>query len=109
MANIDAIVAAINTVDNRFILHFNPEFTSVNPGSAENQIGIYAFDKTICVNYKSTFPAQMQVFDLLGKKIIDRNLSPNQLNTTVMNHEKGYYIVKVVSDGMIKTQKVFIK
>jgi hypothetical protein len=97
------------TTNNRFILHFNPDFTDVDSEVATNQIGIYAFDKTVCVNYQMAAPAQMHVFDLLGKEVINQNLSPNQLNTVAMNHEKGYYIVKVVSDGTIKTQKVFIK
>jgi len=97
------------TTDDRFILHFNPDFTDVDSQVAAEQIGIYAFDKTICVNYKMEVPAQIRVFDLLGKEVINQNLSPNQLNTIAMNHEKGYYIVKVVSSRTIKTQKVFIK
>ena len=97
------------TSEDRFILHFNPGITEINPESATNQIGIYSFDNTICVNYQMAAPAMIHVFDLLGKEVLVQNLSPNQLNTFVMNHDKGYYIVKIVSDGTNQTQKVFIK
>jgi len=96
------------TDEERFILHFNPEFTGVNPESIESQFSIYAFDHTIYVNYQFSTSAQIQVYDLLGKEIMTANLNPDQLNKFTVNQEKGYYIVKVISDGMIKTQKVFI-
>ena len=96
------------TDDERFILHFNPEFTGVNPESIANQISIYAFDQTIYINYQFSTAAQIQMYDLLGKEIMTASLNPDQLNKFIVNQEKGYYIVKVISDGMIKTQKVFI-
>jgi hypothetical protein len=96
------------TDEGRFILHFNPETTGINPLNSNNSISIYSFDKTICINYQHSIPATMHVYDLLGKEILQSNVASNQLNKFNIDSDKGYYIVKVISNGELKTQKVFI-
>lgn len=94
--------------DERFILHFNPETTGINSGDQQSQISIYSFDKTVCINYQNSTPATYHIYDLLGKEILQGQIAPDQLNKFRINKDKGYYIVKVITNGELKTQKVFI-
>ncbi len=94
--------------ESRFVLHFNPEFTDINTSSYTDDIHIYAFDKSVFVNYQLQDQSDIMVYDISGR-LITSEKGQEGLNEITVKAEKGYYFVKVVSSSNIKTQKVFIK
>ena len=94
--------------ESRFVLHFNPEFVGANSPEIHDLVSIYSFDKTIFINYQMDTKGDVSVYDLMGKEIISENLVPGELNKFDINNEKGYYIVKVISEKTFQTSKVFI-
>ena len=94
--------------ESRFALHFNPEFVGENSTEINNLVSIYSFDNTIFINYQPKIKGNVTIYNIMGKEIISKSLVPDELNRFDIFKEKGYYIVKVVSEKTIKTKKVFI-
>jgi hypothetical protein len=94
--------------ESRFVLHFNPEFTDIDLNSSLNEVNIYAFNKTVFVNYELLSSGELKVYDISGR-LIANEIVQTGLNEINLQVENGYYFVKVVSTTGIKTQKVFIK
>lgn len=100
-------------VANRFLLHF--ELTSVgieDDMQDEASFNIYSSNKTINVQPTNNSVAQnarVYVFDLMGREIINQPLEYYGLTKLTVNLSNAYAIVKVVNDGSVKTEKVFIK
>lgn len=53
--------------------------------------------------------AQVEIHDVLGKKIISKNINALNSNVNVANWNRGVYLVKVNADGMGQTTKRFLK
>jgi hypothetical protein len=94
--------------ESRFVLHFNPEFTDIDLNSSSNDINIYAYAKTVVVNYQLQNPGDIIVYDISGR-IMANGFAQQGLNETKLQVESGYYFVKVISSSTIKTQKVFLR
>ncbi len=98
--------------NDRFVLHFasvnEPVYKDLADTDNEYFINIYSANKDIYVNYTKDTPARVYVYDMLGKPVLKEHLSPVQLNKFPINGNKGYYIVKVISDELIRSEKVFI-
>ena len=94
--------------DTRFLLHFTGTINDV-PEKNTNPINIYSSQKTIFINSPTSLHnAQVKVYNLLGQQICTRPLSDQKLNKITVNAVDGYYVVKVLSDNMVKTAKVHI-
>ena len=71
-------------------------------------VNIYSSGKDVYVKYMMETPAILVIYDMLGKPVLKEHLSSVQLNKFPVNGNKGYYIVKVISDDLIRSEKVFI-
>jgi hypothetical protein len=95
---------------NRFLLHFGhaetPPFVAGN--SSENLV-VYSFEKTIVLNAKQPFSGKVEVYDMLGRKIISNVVNEITYQEYLVNKQTGYYIVKVINELTVVTEKVFIK
>jgi len=94
--------------ESRFVLYFNPDITDGDWNSSSNDINIYAFDKTVFVNYGLSSPGELKVYDISGRLIANENVQTG-LNETTLHVEKGYYIVKIISPETIKSQKIRVQ
>ncbi len=107
-----SFITDAGTISNRFVLHFNNSQLNIYDNPLEDssfvEIVIYSCEKYIYVNYQDNTPARVFVFDMLGKEIFSKSLAGFQMNRLPVNEKRGYYIVKVVSEKTIKTEKVFI-
>jgi hypothetical protein len=90
----------------RFIVHFAETQGIGDPGTAEVN-SIYAFDKTVYVNFNGT-RGEISIYNILGQEI-SRSSASNGLNTLSVPQGNAVYIVKVVSDNVNVTKKVFVK
>ena len=98
--------AATNDNANRFVLHFA---TAVGVNEIGNSNGsIYAYDNNIYINAGEQIK-QINVYNTLGQLVKTLN-NVNGLQKINMNgNATGYYIVKVVSDKNVYSEKVFVK
>lgn len=91
---------------NRFVLHFA---TAVGVNEIGNSNGsIYAYDNSIYVNANEQIK-QISVYNAMGQLVKTLN-NVNGLQKINMNgNATGYYIVRVVSDKNVYSEKVLIK
>ncbi len=99
------------TYNDRFVLHFvySNEPVYKNDSDTDDEIvNIYSSGKDVYVSYMQDTPATVMVYDMLGKPVLKEPLSPVHLNKFPIYGNKGYYIVKVISEELIRSEKVFI-
>jgi len=61
----------------------------------------------LTINTFSNADKKIQIFDILGKRIISTNLRGNELNVSKLN--SGIYILKILEEGKTATRKLVIK
>ena len=61
----------------------------------------------VTIQTSSSNTKEVEVFDILGKKVIDVSLNSNNLD--VSNLDSGIYLVKVAVDNQTKIQRLVIK
>lgn len=94
--------------EHRFDITFSP--VGVNDTKHNiNYAKIYAVGKTVFVNTPFQIQGSVIIYDLLGREIVKQEIESNTLNKIQVNTLQGYYLVKVVSDQVSATEKVFIR
>lgn len=95
---------------NRFVLHFYNPFFGVEDKSLSG-VQIYSFDQYVYVRNleKGTTKGEIQIFDLLGRKVFGGNLKDTELNKFLPGVNSGYYLVRVVTPDNAYSQKVYLK
>jgi hypothetical protein len=89
---------------NRFVLHFG--VVSVEDNMA-NSTNIYSVDKEVYVAVTEFTKGHISIFNTMGQEVVTAPIN-NTVNKISLN-KTGYYIVKVMSDNNVATEKVFIK
>ena len=95
-----------NTGDDeaRFIVHFTP----LGVDEPENgTVNIYSYSNNIYVNVPENVKGDIVVYNVMGQEIARKAI--NTALNTIMIQESANYIVKVISNDNIITQKVFVK
>ncbi len=97
----------------RFLLHFTYSPNGIGEGIAQiSNINIYSSGKDIYVNSTDgTFNSEgtIYVYDLMGREIAQQAFRSGELVKLTVNMRNAYAVVKVVKEGFVKTEKVFIK
>ncbi|MCO6175015.1 T9SS type A sorting domain-containing protein [Flavobacterium sp. NRK F10] len=62
---------------------------------------------TLYINTSANTSKQVQVYDVLGKQVINATVSNNTLN--VANLNSGIYIVKITEEGKTATRKLIVR
>jgi len=102
-------IAAEDDRYERFLLHFNPVVTGVDDPD-EQAVYIYAYGKDVYIkgnNFSST--AHVFIYDLYGREIVSRPLSPSPLNKISVNLNNAGIIVKTLDAGKVNVRKLFIQ
>ncbi|MBT4968432.1 MAG: hypothetical protein HOM80_05445 [Bacteroidetes bacterium] len=110
----------VTDMTDRFVLHFVPA-SSVSKGTSfntntentnnstvgmneeENSVNIYTVNNIVKVE---NFKGEVKVYNLRGEEVANTT-SEGQVDLTVS--ASGYFIVAVVNNGSVNTQKVYIK
>jgi len=83
--------------------------TSLND-YAKKQIGFYpnpVTDGSLNINAPVNSEKQIEIFDLVGKSVLNQNTSSNKIDVKKLN--SGVYILKVVADNKTTTSKLIIR
>jgi hypothetical protein len=95
---------SINDSEGRFIVHFSPLGVGDNMNEATN---IYSHNKTIYINLPEDTDGYAVVYDMMGKEVATTAI--NGTFNTITLDKSAYYVVKVLSNDNMITEKVFIK
>ncbi len=101
--------SAVGDITDRFLLTFKGDFaTAVAPDKKIQNAQIYSYDRFIVIKVPELKDAEYMIYSINGQVIKNGVLGPN--TTTTINIERtGLYIVKVVHDGGVESQKVILK
>lgn len=104
-ANSYSFSANINDDFDRFNVHFaNPEI----PEEDDYAVSIYSYEKEIFVVVPEEMAnSEIIVYNLLGEKVTAREAKAG-MNTIAISDNNQYYIVKLVGENELVTEKVFI-
>ena len=100
--------AEAGLAESRFAVHFNPDLLDINSSVLEKDINIYSFSNKVFINYLPETSGIVTIYDVSGKMVANGNVI-HGLNELSLNSNKGYFIVKVVSQESVVTKKVFIQ
>ena len=102
-----------NTDDeaDRFNLHIFVSEIAPNTfkSGEENDLYVYSSEKNVFVMLPETTNSEIQVYDLMGHLVASQRGESNNLNKISLTSKSGIYIVKVINEGEIYSEKVFIK
>ena len=93
----------------RFLLHFQTQALSITETEV-NAIEIYVTNSNLHINGILNSPTTIEIFDLLGRQSISKELSVNTNQNTVPlnNLAKGVYIVHLKNESANKVQKILL-
>jgi len=104
--------AADSDIPNRFNVHFTYSQNAVEEGEVVNDnIQIYSYGKEIFIrsnNHAVSQNGMVFVYDLEGRKLLEQPISRGALAKVNVKLTTGFLLVKVIKEGSVKTQKVFI-
>jgi hypothetical protein len=89
----------------RFIVHFTP---LGSPELEANSIQIYANNSNIVVNVPANVKGQAVVYNVVGQEIANVAVEGG-INTLTVSDVNTVYIVKVMANNSVVTEKVYIK
>ena len=100
-------VADVNDDIHRFNIHFaNP--LDVEDYKLQSEVHIYAYNKTIYVKIPESLRGDIIVYNMLGEEITQHKNSSGLVKIPV-NSSNSYFVVKVISEGEIGSEKVLIR
>ncbi len=91
----------------RFLLHFMA-ITDVDQPVA-NDVEIYSYDNSVYVKNIGAENATVSVINIAGQVVYSGNLENIPLNRIDLDLQTGYYVVKVLTNDQLATEKVFLK
>ena len=89
----------------RFLLHFNNTAFGTEE-HANNDFDIYSYDKDVYVNVPASTKGDIKVYNMMGQEIAYASIN-NTLNKVTLE-KSAYYVVVVLSNETVVTEKVFI-
>ncbi len=99
----------VNDNPDRFEILILNSLIGVEDYEMINSIKIYS-DRNVVylVNNENRFSGNLTIYDMTGKSVYSNTLQNSANFEAMLNVEKGFYIVKLITDNNIITEKVFI-
>jgi len=93
-----------------FFMHFMM-LTDVEDKIAADVLNIYSNASSVYVKNIGTdlTNASIHVYNISGQKVFEDELQDIPLNRIDLNLESGYYVVKVISNNTVNSEKVFVR
>ena len=95
-------------LEDRFVIHFFGP-TGVDEFSIENTVEIYSYRQNAFVrNNTNEVIKEINIYTLSGELLQDISSSDLKLNKYWVSDKVGYYVIRVITDKNVYTNKVFI-
>jgi len=93
---------------NRFLLHFFAPVVTESPEISGEPVRVHSFERTAYVLLpQNRGMAQVEVFNLLGSKVLDTRLSEG-FHALPLSVVTGVYLVRVSQGGEVSSHKIWI-
>lgn len=92
--------------ENRFKVHFADPLGIDDPANTD-VYSIYAYNKDVYVNFNGD-RGEIVIYNVMGQEVY-RSVAAKGLNKITLVNGNAAYIVKVVSDNSVTSEKVFIR
>ena len=96
----------------RFILHFSNSNNESDPSFPADEftgnILIYSDNNNVYVNAMNSITGEIAIYNMLGQEIIRKNMLTG-LNKVNLNSTDNYYVVRIVHNEFIFTEKVLVR
>jgi hypothetical protein len=100
--------ATPNDLQDRFVIHFFGP-TSVDEFGVENTVDIFSYKQDAFVrNNTNEILKTVNIYTLAGELLQSNEPANIKLNKFWVSNKVGYYVVRVITDKSVYTQKVFI-
>jgi hypothetical protein len=102
----------IDDDDDRFVLHFNPVYTTVEDNSPDLGIRVYAYDGAVYIQSTgkaATESKKVWIYDMFGRTVLQTNIHPSSVSKVAVDNNNTYLIVKTVSESGVTIDKIYIK
>ncbi|MBM3404868.1 MAG: T9SS type A sorting domain-containing protein [Bacteroidetes bacterium] len=102
-----AFSAVVGDVPGRFLIHFYGP-TAINDLTS-NSINIYSYGKfAYIMNPTEENIQRVEVYDMRGNLVMTTKVARSTLSKFAINHPSAYYLIKVITDKGIASEKVYI-
>jgi hypothetical protein len=95
----------------RFLLHLNRSANGIGENDAANiktfTYNNYLYVQSMGDEVNST--KELAIYDMLGRKLVEKQVPPGDLIKIPLHLSDSYVIVKIISNGKVFTDKVFIQ
>ncbi|MBI9036725.1 MAG: T9SS type A sorting domain-containing protein [Bacteroidales bacterium] len=71
-------------------------------------IRFYVYDNKHYIIDKELQKVTIQVFNMLGQPVMEKQYS-EAVNTLDLNHTKGYYVVRIITDKSLVSGKIYVE
>ena len=92
---------------NRFILHFG-EPNAIAGHIDNSNISIWSFGQDIYIKTPKKTTGPVEVYNMMGINIFSTNMENTNYHKFTLNKNMGYYVVKVLTEKGVVSEKVFI-
>jgi hypothetical protein len=93
--------------ENRFRIHFKSAYGT--PENSLSGINIYSVNSTVVINNTTKLAGDVAIYDLAGREILRTNMSSDTETRIPVKVAVGSYLVKVVTEKGVSSNKVFIR
>ncbi len=101
-------MASTQDDSNRFLLHFNG-VTGVDDLQQNQNIEVYSIENAIYVSSLENLDAEILVYNINGQLLYQDRMNSETLKKINLNTSTGVYLVHIVSEESVTTQKVYVK
>jgi len=103
-----AFTATPNDAEDRFVLHFFGP-TGIDDELATNAIDIFSYRQNALVrNNTGELIKKVSIYTLGGALLQESNNAELKLNKYYVSNDIGYFVVRVITDKNVYTEKIFI-
>jgi hypothetical protein len=92
----------------RFVIYFANPMGLDDLTDPLNDVVIWSWQNTVIVNTPDSFSGELHIYDMLGKLVVSSVLQDGR-NELQLAGSEGFFIVKVVTEEGMKSEKVLIK
>lgn len=98
----------IGEIRHRFVLHFNKASGIEDEKTKPEDTRFYVFDSKLYIITKEIINKKVQIFNMLGQMLMQKQLS-NTVNIIDLDQTEGYYLIRIMDDRNCITGKVYVK
>jgi hypothetical protein len=103
--------ASVEDDEGRFVLHFQMLTTHVGTIEADDQISIYSNNNVVYVKSVDgkAIEGTVSIYNISGMEVYNEQISGSGLERIELSTQTGYYVVKLLTNDAVLSEKVFIK